>query len=124
MIKVKRILSASLVAGFVLCFVPSASAFQGKITVELNMGQERPRLAVADFKAGNNDPRTGPLNSVFNQTLWYDLENAGIFEIVAKSFYPLAAPGAPAELKPAAWNSPPPNAGLLAFGSLAVDSGK
>ena len=124
MVKVKRILSASLVAAFGLCFAPAAFAFQGKITVELNMGQERPRLAVADFKAGNSDPQSRPLNSIFNETLWFDLDSAGIFEMVAKSFYPLATPGSPAELKAAAWSSPPPNAGLLAFGSLAVEVGK
>jgi TolB protein len=108
----------------VLCFVPAAFAFQGKITVELNMGQERPRLAVADFKAANIGPQTSPLNSLFNETLWYDLDNAGIFEMVAKSFYPLSTPAAPAELKPAAWSNPPPNAGLIAFGNLSVEAGK
>ena len=124
MLKVTRTYCASLVAVVVLCSAPAASAFQGKITVELNMGQERPRLAVADFKPGSSDPRTAPLNTVFNETLWYDLDNAGIFDMVAKSFYPLSSPAAPAELKAAAWSSPPPNAGLLAFGSLAVDTGK
>src|SRR5215831_8012348 len=124
MFKVTRTQSASLIAVFVLGLAPAAFAFQGKITVELNMGQARPRLAVADFKAGSSNPQTAPLNSVFNQTLWYDLDNAGIFEMVAKSFYPLANPAAPGELMAAAWSNPPPNAGLLAFGSLAVDAGK
>ncbi|HMF18035.1 MAG TPA: hypothetical protein VKE98_12560 [Gemmataceae bacterium] len=124
MFKVTRTQSASLIAVFVLGLAPAAFAFQGKITVELNMGQERPRLAVADFKAGSSNPQTAPLNSVFNQTLWYDLDNAGIFEMVAKSFYPLANPAAPGELMAAAWSNPPPNAGLLAFGSLGVDTGK
>src|SRR5215471_7904927 len=53
------------------------------------------RMAVPDFKAATNDPQTAPLNTVFNQTLWSDLDNSGIFEMVAKSFYPLQTPGSP-----------------------------
>jgi TolB protein len=124
MFKIKRIISAIFLVVVVFCFVPAAFAFQGKITVELNMGQERPRLAVADFKAASTDPQTSPLTSVFNETLWFDLDNAGIFEMVAKSFYPLSVPGLLAELKPAAWSAPPPNAGLIAFGNLGVVGGK
>ncbi|HEU4416565.1 MAG TPA: hypothetical protein VFT65_17380, partial [Candidatus Angelobacter sp.] len=52
------------------------AAAQDRIKIELNMGQDRPRIAVPDFKAANGDPQTGPLNAVFNQTLWNDLDNA------------------------------------------------
>src|SRR5215467_15854766 len=124
MFKVTRTQSASLIAVFVLGLAPAAFAFQGKITVELNMGQQRPRLAVADFKAGSSNPQTAPLNAVFNQTLWYDLDNAGIFEMVAKSFYPAQQPGQPPELQGKVWGDPPPNAGVVAFGNLGVNSGK
>src|SRR5262249_38860378 len=37
------------------------------------------RLAAPDFKGANTDPQTSPLNSAFNETLWNDLENAGLF---------------------------------------------
>ncbi len=123
MFKVKWTISA-LFFTLALLYTSVAAGFQGKISFELNMGQERPRLAVPDFKAANADPQTGPLNTVFNQTLWNDLDNAGIFEIVAKSFYPLQSPGQPAELTVASWGNPPPNAGLVAFGNLGVNSGK
>jgi TolB protein len=124
MLKVQRTISASLLAIVVFC-APAARAFQGgKIIVELNMGQERPRLASPDFKPANADPQTNPLNGLFNQTLWYDLENAGIFDLVAKSFYPSQVPGQPSELQIQAWGNPPPNAGLVAFGNLGVNSGK
>ena len=46
-----------------------SAAAQDRIKIELNMGQERPRIAVADFKAANADAQTAPLNTVFNQTL-------------------------------------------------------
>ncbi len=123
MFTVKRTICALLLPAMALC-ASAATALQGKITIELNMGQERPRLAVSDFKAATSDPQTGPLNTIFNQTLWYDLDNAGIFEMVAKSFYPLQTPGQPAELRQAAWGNPPPNAGLLAFGNLGANNGK
>src|SRR5689334_15742329 len=101
----------------------SASA-QDRIKIELNMGQERPRIAAPEFKAANGDPQTGPLNTVFNQTLWYGLDNVRIFDMVAKSFYPSQTPGQPAELNAKVWGDPPPNAGVITFGNLGVNNGK
>jgi TolB protein len=95
--KAKR-LGKGTTLGFItlmLCGFLSAAA-QDRIKIELNMGQERPRLAAPDFKAANGDPQTAPLNTAFNQTLWNDLDNAGIFDMVAKSFYPSQQPGQPA----------------------------
>jgi TolB protein len=112
-----------LLSFMVLCGVLSAAA-QDRIKIELNMGQERPRIAVPDFKATNADPQTAPLNTVFNQTLWNDLDNAGIFDLVAKSFYPSQTPGQPQELQAKVWGDPPPNAGVLTFGNVGVNSGK
>src|SRR3954453_19949668 len=106
-----------------LCAWASVAA-QDRIKIELNMGQERPRIAVPDFKASTGDPQSGPLNTVFNQTLWNDLDNAGIFEMVAKSFYPAQQPGQPGELNARTWGDAPTNAGVLAFGNLGVNSGK
>ena len=82
------------------------------------------RLAVPDFKPANGDPGNPPLLSVFNETLWYDLDNAGIFEMVAKSFYPAGNPGFPNDIQLNVWGGPPPNAAMVAFGNLGVASGK
>jgi len=125
MVNAKR-LGKGRTLGFItlmLCGFLSAAA-QDRIRIELNMGQERPRLAAPDFKAANGDPQTAPLNTVFNQVLWSDLDNAGIFDMVAKSFYPSQMPGQPAELNAKAWGDPPPNAGVITFGNLGVTSGK
>jgi TolB protein len=92
-----------LLLGFMLLGSFLSAAAQDRIKIELNMGQERPRIAVPDFKAANADAQTAPLNTVFNQTLWNDLDNAGIFDLVAKSFYPSQTPGQPAELQAKAW---------------------
>jgi TolB protein len=130
MLKAKRI-GARITAGIFLlsCLLAmvlgsNTAAAQDRIKIELNMGQERPRIAVPDFKAANGDAQTGPLATVFNQTLWSDLENAGIFDMVAKSFYPSQVPGQPGELQAKPWGDPPPNAGVLTFGNVGVNSGK
>src|SRR6516225_7478420 len=104
--KRKRTLFAVLVA---LGALASTAGAQDRIRIELNMGQERPRLAAPDFRAANPDPQTAPLNTAFNETLWNDLDNAGIFDMVARSFYPVKTPGTPNELQASVWGNPPPN---------------
>src|ERR1700686_3933048 len=118
-----RFLRFMVLSAMLLCGVLSAAA-QDRIKIELNMGQEQPRLATPDFKTSNADPQSAPLATVFNQTLWNDLDNAGIFDMVARSFYPSQTPGQPSELNAKVWSDPPPNAGMLAFGNVGVNSGK
>ena len=74
----------------------------------------------SDFKPSTQDPNTAALLKTFNDTLWNDLDNAGIFDMVSKSFYPLARSGRPAEVQLEAWSAPPPNAAMLAFGNFNV----
>jgi len=59
-----------------------------------------PRLAVPDFRSADVSPN---LMSAFNQTLWNDLNTAGIFSMVQKSMYPKAAPRQPSDFR-----QPPP----------------
>lgn len=87
-------------------------------------GVERVRIAVADFKAGSADPAGAPLLTTFNQVLFSDLQNAGIFDVVSKSFNPLDVPGSPQDVKLDAWGNPPTNAAMLAFGNLGVTGGQ
>lgn len=108
---------------FLFIGIPVATFSQDWIRTGTNRGAPV-RIAVPDFKAATNDPQTAPLNTVFNQTLWNDLDNSGIFEMVAKSFYPLQNPGSPGEIKLDAWGNPPPNASMVAFGNLGVSGGK
>src|SRR5207302_8477672 len=120
----KITISAFLLMLLALVAPEPRAAAQGTVKLEINMGQERPRIAAADFKAATADAQTGPLATVFNQTLWNDLDNAGIFDLVAKSFYPSQTPGQPAELQAKVWGDPPPNAGVITFGNLGVNNGK
>ncbi|MGA8490104.1 MAG: Tol-Pal system beta propeller repeat protein TolB [Terriglobales bacterium] len=93
---------------------------QDWIKTGTGLGMEKVRLAVPDFKASTTDAKNGSLLNVFDGTLWNDLDNAGIFDMVSKSFYPLAVPGTPPEVQFTAWNGPPPNAAMLVFGNLGV----
>ncbi len=111
-----------LAALVLLTFVSSSLLFAQTdwIRTGTGLGVEKVRLAVPDFKAAGNDAQTAPLLTVFNETLWNDLDNAGIFELVSKSFYPLSVPGTPPEVQLAAWSNPPVNASMIAFGNFGV----
>ena len=93
---------------------------QDWIKTGTGLGVEKIRLAVPDFKASTQDPKNADLLNVFNDILWNDLDNAGIFDMVSKSFYPLAV-GDPEDVKFGDWSAPPPNASMLAFGNLGVN---
>ena len=104
-----------------LPFVLLTSAWsQDWIRTGTGLGVEKVRLAVPDFNASTQDAKNADLLKVFNETLWNDLDNAGIFDMVSKSFYPLGQIGNPADVKFEPWSSPPPNAAMLAFGNLGV----
>src|SRR5437764_6243123 len=109
-----------LTAVVLLLALPSAA--QDWIKTGTGLGVERVRIAVPDFKASSQDPRNSELLRTFNDTLWNDLNNAGIFELVSKSFYPLGQVGAPADVKFETWSAPPPNTAMLVFGNLAANA--
>jgi TolB protein len=93
---------------------------QDWIKTGTGLGVEKIRIAIPEFKGSTQDPRNIELLKTFNDTLWNDLDNAGIFEMVSKSFYPLGQIGAPGDLKFDSWSSPPPNAAMLVFGNLGA----
>ena len=95
-------------------------AQQDWIRTGTGLGVEKVKLAVPDFKPSNGDPKNAELLKAFNETLWNDLDNAGIFDLVSKSFYPVAAPGQPSEVKFDAWSGAPVNASMMAFGNVGV----
>ena len=97
----------------------NASA-QDWIKTGTGLGVEKVRIAVPDFKASSQQPQNTELLKTFNDTLWNDLDNAGIFDMVSKSFYPLGQVGAPADVKFDGWTAPPPNAAMLVFGNLGA----
>ena len=96
---------------------------QDWIRTGTGLGVEKIRLAAPDFKQLTPDSGTTNLATTFDTTLQNDLQNAGIFEMVSRSFWPTSLPGAPQEVHLNEWSSPPPNASMLAFGNLGVQGG-
>ncbi len=113
----KRIISVAVL----LLLATTAWAQTDWIRTGTGLGVEKVRLAVPDFKATTTGGNTDPLLKTFNDTLWNDLDSAGIFDMVSKSFYPLQTPGAPQDVRLDAWGNPPPNAAMVAFGNLGSD---
>lgn len=119
------ILRNCILSLLVLAVLSASSALaQDWIRTGTGLGVEKVRLAASDFKSSTGDAKNGDLLKTFNDTLWNDLDNAGIFDLVSKSFYPEQVPGQPTEVNFAAWNVPPPNASMLAFGNLGVTADK
>src|SRR6202034_3528327 len=116
-----RVLTLALAC---ICLFFTSSLFaQDWVKTGTSLGVEKVRLAVADFKPASADPQNAALLKTFNDTLWNDLDVSGVVELVSKSFYPLQTPGQPVDVNFPAWNAPPPNAAMLAFGNLAAASG-
>src|ERR1700692_3173384 len=88
--------SLALAALLWAAIVPHTLRAQDNVFTGTNTGAQRIRIAVADFKPGSADPQTTPLKSTFDATLFSDLENAGIFDVVSKSMIPQATPGSAA----------------------------
>jgi len=118
-----KILIQILVLG-ALGFSTVAAEAQDWVKTGTALGVNKVRLAVPDFKPSTTDPQNTALLKTFNDTLWNDLDVSGVVELVSKSFYPLQVPGQPPEVNFIAWNAPPPDAGMLAFGNLGVASGR
>ena len=59
----------------------ASAAAQDWIRTGTGLGMEKVRLAVPDFVATSAEPQAGELLRTFNDTLWNDLQQAGIFEM-------------------------------------------
>ncbi|MFY9853208.1 MAG: translocation protein TolB [Terracidiphilus sp.] len=110
---------------FVLAtLVTMRGAAQDWVHTGSNLGNERIRIAAADFKPVGSDPQTPALKAAFDATLYSDLANAGIFDLVSKSMAPQAAPGSPQEISLVQWSAAPANAAMVAFGALSATNGR
>ena len=101
---------------------PPAASWSGPqdILTGTNTGATAIRVAVPEFVAGAGDAQA--LATLFNETLWNDLEFSGVLSLVSRSFYPLGRFGAPQDIEPAAWTSETVNADFIAFGNASVRS--
>ncbi len=115
----------SLLALTVLVSLSSSFAkAQDWVRTGTNLSNDRIRIAVAEFKPVGDDPQTPALKAVFDATLFNDLANAGIFDLVSRSLAPQAAPGSQQEINLAQWTAAPSNAAMVAFGALSSAKGR
>ena len=89
-----------------------------------NLGAQKIRIAAANFKPGSGDPQISSLKQVFDTTLFSDLQNAGIFDMVSKSMAPPLMPGSQQDVQLASWSAAPSNAEMLAFGTFSINAGQ
>jgi hypothetical protein len=112
---------SSAVISWPCCLASAATvSAQDWIRTGTGLGVERVRLAACRLQALvlRRTQQTSNLLKTFNDTLWNDLDNAGIFDSGLEEFSSAAGvPGQPSEVNSAAWNSPPPNTSMLAFGN-------
>ncbi|HEY6412495.1 MAG TPA: Tol-Pal system beta propeller repeat protein TolB [Edaphobacter sp.] len=111
-------------AALTLLLSTSALHAQDWFKTETSSGASNIRIAVADFKPSSSDAQTTPLKSTFDATLYSDLANAGIFDIVSKSLLPQSTPGGPSEISLQQWANAPTSAAMIAFGNLGVQGGR
>jgi len=107
-----------------VALLPAGLRAQDWVKTGTNLGNDRIRIAAADFKPASADPLTPALKAVFDATLYADLGNAGIFDLVSKSLSPQSTPGSPQEINLSQWSDPPANAAMVAFGALSASNSR
>ena len=113
-----------LLSAVLATFAALPAPAQDWIHTGSNLGNDRIRIAAADFKPVSADPQTPALKAAFDATLQSDLANAGIFDLVSKSMAPQATPGSQQEINLAQWAAAPSNAAMVAFGAFSVANGR
>ena len=108
----------------IVCLFTPQLRSQDWVRTGTNLGNARIRLAAADFKPVGVDPQTPALKATFDATLYGDLANAGIFDLVSKSMLPQATPGSPQEINLTQWSAAPANTEMVAFGALSDTNGR
>jgi TolB protein len=100
-----------------------AAPFQDWFETGINRGQPLIRIATASFSASGTDPELAKLTQEFNDVLFNDLDNAGIFEMVPRTSFPLKLPAEPQQVDFKGWTDPPANTQMLAFGHTELLNG-
>ncbi len=121
-------------AGALAAVLVLAAQQQSDMIIKITKG-DRAVIAVPDLR-GSGDAQQ--YMAAFNQTLWNDLESAGIFRMAPKSMYPLQVPQRPEDFRrpPAGpragagglwlsdWSGPPVNTNYLTLGYTGVELGQ
>jgi TolB protein len=118
----KILLCFFILIGAMPAYVIDGSAQQAQDDLRRQIGTiivtpgNGPSLAIADFQ-----PRSSGLDSelaIFNETLWNDLQFAGVANLVGKSLYPKTKLADPAALRYEEWANEPVKTDYVAFGGV------
>ena len=113
---------------FLILLLPALACWKASaqdwVRTGTNLGAARIRLAAADFNPSSSDAQTAPLKTIFDNTLYSDLNSAGIFDMVSKSMAPPVMPASPQQMNLAQWAAAPANAAFVAFGSISAAGGR
>src|ERR1041385_3158353 len=116
-------LRRALLVVFLLAVIIGASPAAGPpdwFRVSTGLGQDKPRVAVADFAPRSDTAKSH--GALFTQVVRDDLLFSGILDMVSPSFYPQSQPSVPNELRYVSWSDSPVNAHFVAFGNLVESS--
>jgi len=116
----------------VLSALAALVAQEPSVIIKITRG-DMPKIAVPDFRgSGGAETQMG----AFNDTLFRDLQNSGLFDMVAKSMYPLQVPQRPEDFRQPSragassgglwlsdWASPPVQTNYLTIGYTAAQNG-
>ena len=89
----------------------------------INRGAPMIKVAMTQFPAASAESNLTGLTQEFNQVLWNDLDNAGIFQMISRSLYPLKSPIDPGDVDFKAWGAPEVGAQMLVFGKTEMVNG-
>jgi TolB protein len=107
-------------------------AQQSDVIIKLTQG-DRPVIAVPDIRGSG---AAQALMNAFNETLFSDIQDSGLFKMAAKSMFPLQVPQRPEDLRQPApgqsanglwltdWAAPPVAANYLTMGYTAEQNGQ
>ena len=118
-----RALSIGIVIAFLGLSGPPLQA-QDWIKTGSNLSNQRIRLGVAEFRPLGADAAGPGFKLTFDATLFSDLTNAGIFDMVSRSLSPTGTPGSPQEVNLGQWATETANASMVAFGSINTSGGR
>ena len=83
--RITKLLSRFMVVALISLFCAALSNAQDWVKGGVGLAALKIRLAVPDFKASSQDPKNVDLLKTFNDTLWNDLDDAGMFDMASKS---------------------------------------
>src|SRR5579872_4454725 len=124
---------ALITSAILFCVLAAAVAQESSVIIKF-IGSQKPKMAVPDIRGSGAAQN---FMGAFNQTLYSDLQNSGLFEMAPKGMYPLQVPQRPEDFRqpsrPGAsmggmalsdWSSPPVSANFLTTGYTAEQNGQ